>query len=181
MYTFRFRCRKRRVDQTSELQDEVDEWEAKKKQLEQEIVELTHKKNELEFILGAHHCNVAQMQMQQQESVILVEEEGQAEEDQPRRRRPLSLTIPTTVAVLASSCEDSGVGIELETPSAYAAVSAALGFDSVSGGTGLTPIVTAATTQPFFVTTNAGTTAGNCSTQMRSSSNEVSTPDYFVL
>merc|ERR1712158_51392 len=48
------RCRKRRVDQTETLQDEVNMWENKKKALQEQIQQLQEEKNQLEFILEAH-------------------------------------------------------------------------------------------------------------------------------
>merc|ERR1712211_103416 len=48
------RCRKRRVDQTESLQDEVNLWEGKKKALQEQIQQLQEEKNQLEFILEAH-------------------------------------------------------------------------------------------------------------------------------
>jgi hypothetical protein len=48
------RCRKRRVDQTSDLQEEVDKWIAKKRAMEEEIGALQREKEELEFILTQH-------------------------------------------------------------------------------------------------------------------------------
>merc|ERR1719167_1767600 len=48
------RCRKRRVDQTESLQDEVKLWEGKKKALQEQIQQLQEEKNQLEFILEAH-------------------------------------------------------------------------------------------------------------------------------
>lgn len=48
------RCRKRRVDQTNNLQGEVDQWQAKKLALENEIRALKTEREELEFILASH-------------------------------------------------------------------------------------------------------------------------------
>merc|ERR1712110_1262468 len=48
------RCRKRRVDQTESLQDEVNLWEGKKKALQEQIQQLQEEKNQLAFILEAH-------------------------------------------------------------------------------------------------------------------------------
>merc|ERR1712173_387016 len=48
------RCRKRRVDQTETLQDEVNMWENKKKALQEQIQQLQEEKNQLAFILEAH-------------------------------------------------------------------------------------------------------------------------------
>merc|ERR1711988_894910 len=43
------RCRKRRVDQTESLQDEVNLWEGKKKALQEQIQQLQEEKNQLDF------------------------------------------------------------------------------------------------------------------------------------
>jgi len=48
------RCRKRRVDQTDTLQGEVNQWENKKRALQDEIHALQAQKEELQFILQAH-------------------------------------------------------------------------------------------------------------------------------
>jgi len=48
------RCRKRRVDQTETLQDEVNLWENKKKALQEQIQQLQEEKTQLAFILEAH-------------------------------------------------------------------------------------------------------------------------------
>jgi len=48
------RCRKRRVDQTETLQDEVNMWESKKKALQEQIQQLQEEKTQLAFILEAH-------------------------------------------------------------------------------------------------------------------------------
>jgi len=48
------RCRKRRVDQTDTLQDEVNLWENKKKALQDQIQQLQEEKTQLAFILEAH-------------------------------------------------------------------------------------------------------------------------------
>merc|ERR1719336_3308436 len=48
------RCRKRRVDQTETLQMEVNNWEEKKRLLQEEIHSLQVERDELQFILEAH-------------------------------------------------------------------------------------------------------------------------------
>merc|ERR1739844_80906 len=48
------RCRKRRVDQTETLQEEVNLWKGKKKALQEQIQQLQEEKNQLAFILEAH-------------------------------------------------------------------------------------------------------------------------------
>lgn len=56
------RCRKRRVDQTETLQIEVNNWEEKKRMLQDEIHSLQAQKEELQFILEAHKSVCKQSQ-----------------------------------------------------------------------------------------------------------------------
>jgi len=58
------RCRKRRVDQTDTLQEDVNEWEHKKSLLQEEIQSLQAQREELQFILDAHKtvCNKKRIQ-----------------------------------------------------------------------------------------------------------------------
>merc|ERR1719290_471676 len=56
------RCRKRRVDQTETLQMEVNNWEEKKRMLQDEIHSLQAQKEELQFILEAHKSVCKQSQ-----------------------------------------------------------------------------------------------------------------------
>ena len=48
------RCRKRRVDQIDTLQRDVEEWEERKRLLQEEIVSLQQQREEFQFILQAH-------------------------------------------------------------------------------------------------------------------------------
>ena len=48
------RCRKRRVDQIDSLQRDVEEWEERKRLLQEEIVSLQQQREEYQFILQAH-------------------------------------------------------------------------------------------------------------------------------
>merc|ERR1719499_1505474 len=56
------RCRKKRVDQTETLQIEVNNWEEKKRMLQDEIHSLQAQKEELQFILEAHKSVCKQSQ-----------------------------------------------------------------------------------------------------------------------
>ena len=56
------RCRKRRVDQTETLQIEVNNWEEKKRMLQDEIHSLQEQKEQLQFILEAHKSVCKQSQ-----------------------------------------------------------------------------------------------------------------------
>lgn len=55
------RCRKRRVDQTNELTDQVDALERDKKRLEQQIQQLQADKEDLEYCLDAHKQTCSMM------------------------------------------------------------------------------------------------------------------------
>ncbi len=72
------RCRKRRLDQTVSLQEEVDQWEAKKAETEEEIRALERQKVDLEALLAAHRgeCKVALVKAGQ----------GQVHQQQPEKR-----------------------------------------------------------------------------------------------
>ncbi len=66
------RCRKRRLDQTLALQDEVEDWEARNTEMEDEIRALERQKVDLDALLSSHQrqCKVTR-----------------PERKQPRRRR----------------------------------------------------------------------------------------------
>ncbi len=51
------RCRKRRLDQTVSLQEEVDKWETRKAEMEEEVKSLEVQKRELEILLESHRAN----------------------------------------------------------------------------------------------------------------------------
>lgn len=48
------RCRKRRVDQIDTLQSQVEDWEERKRLLQEEICSLQQQREEFQFILSAH-------------------------------------------------------------------------------------------------------------------------------
>ena len=48
------RCRKRRLDQTVSLEDQVADWEAKVNQMRREITSLSAEESELRALLEAH-------------------------------------------------------------------------------------------------------------------------------
>merc|ERR1719244_2241290 len=64
------RCRKRRLDQTCTLQEEVDHWDERKAALQEEIHALQNQKEELEFILDGHKT-VCRRSKLKQENVLL--------------------------------------------------------------------------------------------------------------
>ena len=197
------RCRKRRVDLTNSLMQQVDAQEAKKRSLEDEIAALRQQKDELEFILQAHstHCklNVQQIMMQQpmqcepQNLVVAVKSEPvlvepanapfvivQSEGDEASKpKRPVSLSLassgPSNVSG-AVTVVPVTTSMPLETPSSSFP---SLSFDCVT--TGLTPCAPAITS---IVTPTLNTPVNNCASQQRlsseSSSNDNS-PDYVTL
>merc|ERR1712168_1634375 len=119
------RCRKRRVDQTETLQIEVNNWEEKKRMLQDEIHSLQAQKEELQFILEAHKsvCKQAQAHSTTSATPSVL--------GKPQRPASLSLTN------LKSNSMRSIEGIPIDTPTN--AISS-LNFDALMDGrTGLTP------------------------------------------
>ncbi|KAK7081150.1 hypothetical protein SK128_006545 [Halocaridina rubra] len=127
---------------------------------------------------------------------VLVKEEPEDNEDEfihldkpqeiisTRPRRPTSLAV-APVAFRTSSMAE--LGVPIETPSAGLR---GLNFDSMmeggtgltpvtSGGTGLTPLHTGLTplTTPVVTAPSVPTSSGNCGSQQRSSSSDLSSPD----
>merc|ERR1711899_154811 len=112
------RCRKRRVDQTESLQDEVNLWEGKKKALQEQIQQL-QEENKLEFILEAHKSVCSRVSS---ESALDV--------------KPITTTEPR-VLVGNGSNSLSSLNIPIETPTN---VMNQLDFNALMDGrTGLTP------------------------------------------
>ena len=165
------RCRKRRVDQIESLTAEVEQWEAKKRILEETIVQLRMQKDELEYILTQHRseCKLGMVDQQslpvaiKSEPVIvepveqfyIVQPEPQPfaasqERGGPKPKRPLSLKI-------AASMVPSGPeGVAIETPSK---IVSGLAFDSLMTSTGLTPTSNIVTPVSF--------STPSCSSQQR--------------
>merc|ERR1711992_259024 len=118
------KCRQKRLDQISELQVEVTNWERRNRSLEEEVAALREEKEELQYILAAHrtYCTL-------QVKVEQVESEGKQESPaffdnleqmtvKPQRPVSLSLT-PVTVKNI------EGVPINILTPtSLWASVKA---------------------------------------------------------
>merc|ERR1712020_44442 len=63
------KCRQKRLDQISELQVEVTNWERRNRSLEEEVAALREEKEELQYILAAHrtYCTL-QVKVEQVES-----------------------------------------------------------------------------------------------------------------
>ena len=147
------RCRKRRVDQTDTLQEEVDVWESRKRSLQEQIRALQGEREELHFILEAHKAVCtrggevgplprvlvkAEPEVEQHGLVRhLTHAEAMEEEPavtsttgkQPKAKRPSSL--------LVSNSPMSSLNIPIETPTN---VMNQLDFNALMDGrTGLTP------------------------------------------
>merc|ERR1712241_618704 len=108
------KCRQKRLDQISELQVEVTNWERRNRSLEEEVAALREEKEELQYILAAHrtYCTL-QVKVEQ----VTVK---------PQRPVSLSLT-PVTVKNIE--------GVPIDTPS-----NGILSFNTLlEGRTGLTP------------------------------------------
>lgn len=183
------RCRKRRMDQTMTLQEEVDQWEEKKKALTEEIQALQTQKEELKFILDAHQ-NMCKRNKPQQftlpETQVAVKVEPMSEflngvmEDVNevhsttmattstvgKASRPVSLNLG-----VKSNCVRSIEGIAIDTPTN---VFTSLNFESLmEGRSGLTPtnILT-----PVSISFNGALNTPSCSSQQRNGY-ETGTPD----
>jgi len=185
------RCRKRRMDQTSTLQEEVDQWEDKKRALQEEIQALRNQKEELHFILSAHK-NVCRRSRGLAQPKVVVKAEpdlnynnshNMMEEvhstttattsTQGRMDRPATLNIKSN---MMRSIE----GVNIDTPTS---VITCLNFESLmEGRTGLTPtniltpVSISLTGQPQLNTPSMQ--VPSCSTQQRNSSGpDMASPD----
>lgn len=183
------RCRKRRLDQTMTLQEEVDQWEDKKSALQEEIHALQAQKEELKFILDAHK-NMCRRSRPQQvdmpqpgvavkvepvtdfmngflENVDVVHSTTTATTSTVGKvSRPVSLNLG-----VKSNCMRSIEGIAIDTPTN---VFTSLNFESLmEGRSGLTPtnILT-----PVSISFNAALNTPSCSSQQRNGY-EIGTPD----
>ncbi len=196
------RCRKRRVDLTNDLMEQVEDHEAKKRALEEEIQMLKGQKEELEFILQAHasHCKLQMPPMTTSAAPVptslvvavksepapvvsssnVVVEAADAPYSLPQpvqinagpAKRPATLSISPS----SSSVTASEAGIVIETPSTAIPC---LAFESVT--TGLTPCAPAVSSIATpTVTLNTPIT---CSAQQRSSDEQINSasPDYVSL
>lgn len=182
------RCRKRRMDTITTLEEEVAQHELKKKAYERQIADLQNERDQLQYILEQHQneCKfrenvttttnfntfavksepvlveaIDQMYVVEQPSVNTV---ITSTPTKLKPKRPLSLTISQPKTTVASA------GIELETPSTFLAN---MGFD-LTTSTGLTP--TSTITQVSFPSVN-------CSSQQRTSEalNDLNTPSNEIV
>merc|ERR1712217_583562 len=138
------RCRKRRVDQTESLQDEVNLWEGKKKALQEQIQQLQEEKNQLEFILEAHKSVCSRVSSESALDVkpittteprVLVKSEPELQQSTVRvAQKPKR---PSSLLVGNGSNSLSSLNIPIETPTN---VMTQLDFNALMDGrTGLTP------------------------------------------
>jgi len=150
------RCRKRRLDQTCTLQEEVDRLDEKKTALQEEIHALQNQKEELEFILDGHKTVCRRSKLKQENVLLQAKPLIKAEItedhfDQKENKlnqvdsttattsslgkfgRPATLNLGTVKSNMVRSIE----GISIETPTS---VITSLNFESLmEGRTGLTP------------------------------------------
>jgi hypothetical protein len=183
------RCRKRRIDQITTLSVEVEQWEGKKRILENTIAQLRAQKDELEYILNQHsteckfsyeggnnHASVFHTSMVEQPLPVAVKSEPvvvepieqifvvQASPTHGRaslkHKRPLTLVIGNVPESRTSSIVE---GVVIETPSNGMT---SLGFDSLMTSTGLTPNCNIITPVSFSLNSPYTPT---CSSQQRSS------------
>ena len=174
------RCRKRRVDQIESLQRDVEEWEERKRLLQEEIVSLQQQREEFQFILEAHRHSCRRLEAAAQlpvpsavagPRVVTVKTEPELEaahwaSDPPGDSlhllplapapRPVSLSLKSVP--LGCSLE---TGVSLDTPSAHLSLEALL----EAGGRGaLTP--TAHILAPSSQAED-GSVAASCGSQQR--------------
>lgn len=137
------RCRKRRVDHTAELNDEVDDLEMKKIDLQHEIEDLEAQKNELLLMFNSHQ---SQCQMQPEVKLIVANEKLQVSDTELETKPEPELCdfeIPvlrnlssfSSFALPTVTNSQSGQGLPFNTRSFNS-----FNFESLmQGGTGLTP------------------------------------------
>ncbi len=185
------RCRKRRVDQTNSLLQEVEEHEANRRLLEEEIQKLKAEKEDLEYVLQAH-MPLCKLQLPQQPLAVaiasdplpsvMLEDNVKVCDNPPKR--PMTLAIPSSTSPASSSSSN----VAIETPSSVIHPSS-LGFDSVT--TGLTPIgvpslASIATPVVPLLTPTLNTpvvsVVNSCSTEQRAmEGDEQNNPEYVSL
>ena len=147
------------------LQDEVDDWESKKRQLQEEIQALQSQREELKFILDAHRAVCRRPAAAQQQSasraavlaalprvVVVKSELGGAVADEftslgvqniavsrhlTHEEALQTPAVPSTIQLRYSTAITSIEGVPIETPTS---VVNSLNFDALMDGrTGLTP------------------------------------------
>merc|ERR1711902_437316 len=171
------RCRKRRMDTISTLEEEVQQHEDKKRILEETIAELRAEKMQLEYILSQHQAeckfnsmpNVAtttSLPIAVKSEPVLVESiefvgsmDSFVQEPNLGRLQGLKPKRPLTLTIAQPPTTSSVEGVMIETPSN---VVTSLGFENLLTSTGLTPTTNIIT--PISFTSSS---APSCSSQQR--------------
>lgn len=189
------RCRKRRMDTISTLEDEVRQLENKKRIHEDEIANLREEKMQLEYILSQHQAECKlfnQMSNFENDSSVpmslpmavksepVVVQAIETFELNPNLSTavvaPRSSTgglkpkRPLTLTISQSDAKNtlSGVeGVTIETPSNGLVTS--LGFENLLTSTGLTPTTNIITPISFSTSSVTSSSNNSCSSQQRSS------------
>jgi len=193
------RCRKRRTDQADTLQEEVEQWESKKRILQEQIQALQNEREELQFILDAHKtvCTrskgirtyqprntpvslgpkvVVKTEPEVQESTLhLTHQEAMEEQSvvtsssKPKPKRPSSLFVSPSSVNSVSS-----LNVPIETPTN---VMSQLDFNALMDGrTGLTPtniltpIMVSVSNSGSFLQTPIVPAIPTCASQQRTTS-----------
>merc|ERR1712113_1352766 len=170
------RCRKRRMDTISTLEEEVQQHEDKKRILEETIAELRAEKMQLEYILSKHqaeckfnnmpNATTTSLPMAVKSEPVLVESiefvgpmDSFVQEPNLGRLHGLKPKRPLTLTIAQPPTTSSVEGVMIETPSN---VVTSLGFENLLTSTGLTPTTNIIT--PISFTTSS---APSCSSQQR--------------
>jgi len=170
------RCRKRRMDTISTLEEEVQQHEDKKRILEETIAELRAEKMQLEYILSQHqaeckfnnmpNATTTSLPMAVKSEPVLVESiefvgpmDSFVQEPNLGRLHGLKPKRPLTLTIAQPPTTSSVEGVMIETPSN---VVTSLGFENLLTSTGLTPTTNIIT--PISFTTSS---APSCSSQQR--------------
>merc|ERR1712241_1108768 len=189
------RCRKRRMDTISSLEDEVRQLESKKRIHEDEIANLREEKMQLEYILSQHQAECElfnQMSSFDNASVVPATSLPMAVKSEPvvvqaieqlyvmesnlSSAAPKSSTgglkpkrpLTLTISQPDIAAKTTSVeGITIETPSNGLVTS--LGFENLLTSTGLTPTTNIITPISFSTSSVTSSSNNSCSSQQRSS------------
>ena len=187
------RCRKRRVDQIESLQRDVEEWEERKRLLQEEIVSLQQQREEFQFILEAHRHSCRRLEAAAQlpvtsavsgPRVVTVKTEPELEaahwaSDPPGDSlhllplapapapRPVSLSLKSVP--LGCSLE---TGVSLDTPSAHLSLEALL----EAGGRGALTPITSSQAEDGSVAASCGSQQRHGGISLAASMSELSSP-----
>ena len=189
------RCRKRRVDQIESLQRDVEEWEERKRLLQEEIVSLQQQREEFQFILEAHRHSCRRLEAAAQlpvtsavsgPRVVTVKTEPELEaahwaSDPPGDSlhllplapapapapRPVSLSLKSVP--LGCSLE---TGVSLDTPSAHLSLEALL----EAGGRGALTPITSGQAEDGSVAASCGSQQRHGGISLAASMSELSSP-----